>query len=66
MKKKTRRQAALESYFRAAGVAAASVIATGNWSVDDILKAAMIAVLPPLLRYADVNDTAFGRGARGK
>ena len=56
-----KQQAALQSYARSALSAVAAVIATGNWNPEDIFKAAVIAVLPPVLRWVNPNDKAFGR-----
>lgn len=56
-----KQQAALQSYARSALSAVAAVIATGNWNPEDIVKAAVIAVLPPVLRWVNPNDKAFGR-----
>jgi hypothetical protein len=56
-----KQQAALQSYARSALAAVAAVIATGNWNPEDIVKAAVIAVLPPVLRWVNPNDKAFGR-----
>lgn len=51
------------SYARSALCAVAAVVATGNYDVDDLLKAACAALLPPLLRWLNSNDHTFGRGA---
>lgn len=51
------------SYARSALCAVAAVAATGNYALDDLAKAALAAVLPPLLRWINSNDSAFGRGA---
>jgi hypothetical protein len=40
-----------------------AVTATGNYQPDDLLKAAIAAALPPALRYLNIKDTSFGRGA---
>lgn len=40
-----------------------AVAATGNYTPADLGKAALAAALPPLLRWANKNDPAFGRGA---
>lgn len=53
----------LMSYGRSVLCAVAAVAATGNYSLDDLAKAALAAVLPPLLRWLNSNDAAFGRGA---
>ena len=61
MRLNKKQQAALQSYARSALAAVAAVIATGNWNPEDIVKAAVIAVLPPVLRWVNPNDKAFGR-----
>lgn len=53
----------LGSYARSVLAAVLAVASTGNYAPDDLLKAAIAAALPPALRYLNVNDTAFGRGA---
>lgn len=54
-------KAALASYGRSVLGAVLAVAATGNYSPDDLWKAAVAAVLPPLIRWANPNDPAFGR-----
>ena len=56
-------KAALASYLRSVLAAVLAVAATGNYAPEDIGKAAVAAVLPPLIRWANPKDTAFGRGA---
>ena len=56
-------KAALASYLRSVLAAVLAVAATGNYAPDDIGKAAVAAILPPLMRWANPKDTAFGRGA---
>lgn len=58
-----KQKAVLASYARSALCAVAAVAATGNYALDDLAKAALAAVLPPLLRWINSNDSAFGRGA---
>lgn len=53
----------LLSYGRSVLCAVAAVAATGNYSLDDLAKAGLAAVLPPLLRWLNSDDPAFGRGA---
>lgn len=62
MSKKTK--AMIASYGRSALGAILAVVATGNTNPDDIIKAGLAALLPPLLRWANSNDPAFGRGAK--
>lgn len=56
-------KAMIASYLRSALGAIVAVAATGNYNVDDLAKAAVAAVLPPLLRWVNSNDPAFGRGS---
>jgi hypothetical protein len=63
MKLNREQKAMLASYGRSVLSAVAAVIATGNYQPDDLMKAAVAAALPPLLRWANTNDPAFGRGA---
>lgn len=58
-----KQKAMLASYGRSVLAAVLAVAATGNYAPDDLLKAALAAALPPLLRWANTKDTAFGRGA---
>jgi hypothetical protein len=39
-----------------------AVASTGNYAPDDLVKAAVAALLPPLMRWANPKDAAFGRG----
>jgi len=59
-------KAALSSYGRSVLGAVLAVAATGNYAADDLLKAAIAAALPPLLRWANPNDPAFGRVKKKK
>ena len=61
MKLDKKQKAALLSYARAALAAVGAVVATGNFDPQDLLKAAIVAVLPPFLRWVNPNDKAFGR-----
>jgi hypothetical protein len=61
MKLSKKQQAAIQSYARSVLAAVGAVVATGNFDPEDILKAAVVAVLPPLMRWANPNDKAFGR-----
>ena len=63
MKLSKQHQAALASYVRSAIGAVAAVVATGNYAPEDLAKAAVAALLPPLLRWANPKDPSFGRGA---
>ena len=61
MKLSKKQQAAIQSYARSVLAAVGAVVATGNYNPEDLVKAAVVAVLPPLLRWANPNDKAFGR-----
>lgn len=54
-------KAAIQSYARSVLAAVGAVVASGNFDLQDIAKAAVVAVLPPVLRWANPNDKAFGR-----
>lgn len=56
-------KAVLASYARSVIAAVAAVVATGNYSLDDLAKAAVAALLPPVMRWLNPNDSAFGRGS---
>lgn len=56
-------QAVLCSYARAAVAAGLAVYIAGEHNVRGILSAAVSALVPPALRWANKNDTAFGRGS---
>jgi predicted ATPase len=53
----------LLSYARSVLAAVVAVVATGNTAPDDLLKAALAAALPPIIRWINPNDPAFGRGS---
>lgn len=61
MKLTCEQKAMLASYGRSVLSAVAAVVATGNYQPEDLMKAAVAAALPPLLRWANKNDPAFGR-----
>ncbi len=63
MKISKQQKAALESYFRSVVAAVVAVAATGNYAPDDLGKAAVAALIPPILRWANTGDPAFGRKA---
>lgn len=50
------------SYLRSAIGAVAAVIATGNYDLEDLGKAFVAALIPVVMRWANPNDPAFGRG----
>lgn len=56
-------KAALASYLRSVVGAVAAVLATGATDPEDILKAVIAALLPPIIRWANPKDAAFGRGS---
>ena len=60
MSKQTK--AMLASYARAVIAAIAAVAATGNTNPDDLAKAAVAALLPVIMRWANPKDPAYGRG----
>jgi hypothetical protein len=51
----------LSSYLRSALAAVLAVVSTGNYSPEDLAKAGLVALLPPLMRWANSKDPAFGR-----
>ena len=54
-------KAMLSSYARSAFAAVLAVVSTGNYSPEDLAKAGLAALLPPLMRWANSKDPAFGR-----
>jgi len=54
-------KAMLHSYLRSVLAAVVAVASTGNTAPDDLVKAALAAALPPILRYVNPKDAAFGR-----
>ena len=61
MKISKQQKAALQSYFRSVVGAVVAVVATGNYAPDDLGKAAVAALIPPILRWANTGDPACGR-----
>ena len=57
-------KAMLASYARSALAAALALAMTGNTNPEDLAKAGLAALLPPLLRWANSSDPAFGRGSK--
>lgn len=51
------------SYSRTVVAAVLAVYMTGNTSPTDLGKAGIAALLPPLMRWANPQDKAFGRGS---
>ena len=64
MKAKNKTKAIVASYARSALGAIVAVAMTGNTNPDDLLKAGVAALLPPLLRWTNSSDPAFGRGSK--
>ena len=60
MSKQTK--AMLASYTRSVIAAVAAVAATSNTNPDDLAKAAVAALLPVIMRWANPKDPAYGRG----
>ena len=56
-------KALLSSYGRSVIAAVLAVYMTGNTEPVDLGKAAIAALLPPLMRWANPGDKAFGRGS---
>lgn len=56
----------LMSYVRSCVAAGLAVYMTGNTDPSDIGKAALAAVLPVIMRWANPNDPAFGRSKGAK
>ena len=55
-------KAMVASYARSAVGALVAVYATGNHNPSDLAKAAIAALLPPLMRFVNPKDGAFGIG----
>ena len=53
----------LKSYLRSALAAVVAVMATVDFTFQDVLKAFVAALIPPVLRWINPKDHAFGRGA---
>ena len=56
-----KRKAMVQSYLRSCLAAVLAVASTGNYALEDLGKALVAAALPPLMRWANPNDKAFGR-----
>jgi len=54
-------KAMIASYLRSAIAAVLAVVSTGNFAPDDLAKAGVAALLPPIMRWANSKDPAFGR-----
>lgn len=55
-------KAMLASYARSVIAAMAAVASTGNTDPQDLAKAAVAALLPVIMRWANPKDPAYGRG----
>jgi hypothetical protein len=55
-------KAILASYARSAIGAGLAVYATGNSNPSDLAKAAVAALIPPLMRFVNPKDASFGVG----
>lgn len=55
-------KAMLASYARSVIAAVAAVASTGNTDPQDLGKAAIAALLPVIMRWANPKDPAYGRG----
>lgn len=53
----------LFSYLRSAIAAVVAVIATLDYTLEDLAKAFIAALIPPVLRWINPKDPAFGRGS---
>ena len=56
-----KQKAMFQSYLRSCLAAVLAVVSTGNYEPADLGKALLAAALPPVIRWANVNDPAFGR-----
>jgi hypothetical protein len=57
----TQQRSAIKSYARSVLAAVVAVTSTGNYQLEDLGKAAVAALIPPVLRWLNSNDPAFGR-----
>ena len=51
------------SYARSALAAVLAVAWAGETNISALLKAGLAAVIPPVIRWLNPEDTAFGKGA---
>jgi len=61
MKLNEAQRAMLASYGRSVLAAVLAVVSTGNYMPEDLLKAVLAAALPPIIRWVNPKDPAFGR-----
>ena len=55
-------KAMLASYARSVIAAVTAVASTGNTDPQDLAKAAVAALIPIIMRWANPKDPAYGRG----
>ena len=55
-------KAMLASYARSVIAAVTAVASTGNTDPQDLGKAAVAALIPVVMRWANPKDAAYGRG----
>jgi len=53
----------IASYLRSMIGAVLAVYTTGTTEPTDFIKGAIAAILPPIIRWANPKDPAFGRGS---
>ena len=63
MKLTKQQKEAVFSYLRSAVAAVVAVIATLDYTLEDLAKAFIAALIPPVLRWINPKDPAFGRGS---
>ena len=63
MKLTNQQREAVFSYLRSAIAAVVAVIATLDYTLEDLAKAFIAALIPPVLRWINPKDPAFGRGS---
>lgn len=63
MKITEQQKQAIFSYLRSAVAAVVAVVATLDYTVEDLAKAFVAALIPPVLRWINPKDPAFGRGS---
>jgi hypothetical protein len=56
-------KAMLASYARSVVAAVVAVYSTGATDPMDFVKAAIAALIPPIMRWANPKDPSFGRSA---
>lgn len=61
MKISNEAQCLLGSWLRAFVAGAAALAMSGNWQLDDVLKAGLAAMLPVIYNWANPNDKRYGR-----